>query len=374
MQRLSLIFAFMATCFLCAIAQEDIIKGATDALIDGAGLSEDVTKQLKDAAKKVDEILKKAEKKMAEITEKIGNLGVQSTTITKEAFDKYDAVKKSLRLARRKLRKLADKTKTACEELENYLEAWDNNVDNGDKKTYLKEQFTIMEDLMKESLDILGKAEREYEQAIDDIVAVNSKLRDFNRGVKKMLDTNSEEHESWVSGVRAGAYTTAGSVTVGMIIADVFGCLGICSAVGTTIGWGTAVAAAESSIAEVTAKIEELEALGESVKADVGQVKQDTDKLINLLEREVDIIGRWKNNAENLHKKLDRVDLAKFERLPLYRNTYSMALARLRGSVEEYLAQPEQLWEDEETPTHERKRRDLRNMPAPLTRSHKRRF
>jgi len=379
MARLPLLSAFVASCFLCAVAQEglletsgDIIKTAADALTEGAGLSDNATKQIKDAAKKVDEILQEAEKKMLEITEKIGSLGVQSNKITKEAFDKYDAVKKSLRLSRRELRKLADKTRTACEELEDYLAGWDNTVDNGDKKEYLKLQLTIMEDLMKESLELLKKAEGNYEQAISDIVAVNGQLRDFHRGIKKMLDTNSEEHEAWAAGVRGGAYGTATSVTIGLIVADALGCLGICSLVGNAIGWGTAVVAAEVSIAEVEAEIEVLEALGENVKKDISDVKARTDKLIKLLEREVDIIGRWSNNAKNLDKKLDRLDLSKFEKLPLYRDNFSKALVRLRESAEEYLAQPEQLWEDEETPTQNRtrKRRDL----AFLTRSHPRRF
>ena len=126
------------------------------------------------------------------------------------------------------------------------------------------------------------------------------------------------------------------------------------------------------TIFRVEKQIEVLEALGESVKEDIGVVKARTDNLIKLLEREVDIIGTWSNNAENLDKKLDTVDLKNFEELPLYRGNFVKALGRLRKSAEEYLAQPEQLWEDEETPTQirTRKRRDL----AILTRSHKRRF
>ena len=125
------------------------------------------------------------------------------------------------------------------------------------------------------------------------------------------------------------------------------------------------------TIYRVEKQIAVLEALGESVKKDIGDVKARTDKLIKLLEREVDIIGRWSNNAKNLDKKLDKLDLSKFEALPLYRGNFSKALGRLRESAEEYLAQPEQLWEDEETPTEFRRRkRDL----TFLTRSHKRRF
>ena len=103
---------------------------------------------------------------------------------------------------------------------------------------------------MKESLEMLKKAETNYEQAISDIVAVNGQLRNFHRQLKKMLDTNSEEHDAWATGVRAGTYSAAGSVSIGLLVADIFGCLGICSTVGNIIGWGTAVAAAETSIAE----------------------------------------------------------------------------------------------------------------------------
>ena len=140
-------FAFMATCFLGAVAQGpglaetgDVIKTSAIALAEGAGLSEDAVEKIKENVKKVDEIMKKAEERMLAITEKIGTLGVESTQLTKEAFDKYDAVKKSLRESRWTLRRLADKTRTACEELEDYLAGWDNEVDNGDKKEYLKLQ------------------------------------------------------------------------------------------------------------------------------------------------------------------------------------------------------------------------------------------
>jgi len=364
----------MATYLLCAIAEEDVIKGATDSLIDGAGVSKDLTNKVKAAAAKIDEILRAAEKKMTELTDQIGQLGVESNNITKVAFNKYDATKKNLRISRRRLRRLAHKTKTASEELEEYLEGWDNDVDNGDKKIYLKEQLTIMENLMKDTLDMLGESENNYEAAIDDILGVNTKLRDFNRGVKKMLDTSSAEYDSWSSKVRAGAYTAAGSVSVGLIFADVFGCLGICSAVGNAVGWGTAVGIAESSIDRVYNKIKELEALGESVRDDITRVKSDTDELIDWLELEVDIIGRWKNNAENFNRKLDNVDISKFETLPLYKKSFSSALARLRESAEEYLAQPEQLWEDEETPTQFRSGKFVDILPSPITRRHKRRF
>ena len=102
---------------------------------------------------------------------------------------------------------------------------------------------------MKKSLELLDKAEANYIQAISDIVAVNAKLRDFASGVQKMVLTDSAEHKEWIKKQREGAYTAAGAVSVGLIVADILGCLGICSSVGNLISWGSTVAATESSIA-----------------------------------------------------------------------------------------------------------------------------
>ena len=102
---------------------------------------------------------------------------------------------------------------------------------------------------MKKSLELLDKAEANYIQAINDIVAVNAKLRDFYSGVQKMVLTDSAEHKKMVEKLRAGAYTAAGASSIGFIVADVLGCLGICSAVGNIISWGSTVAATETSIA-----------------------------------------------------------------------------------------------------------------------------
>ena len=90
----------------------------------------------------MDDTIKKAERKMQELTDKIGSVGVRANKVTGVAFEKYEQVKRDMRNARRKLRSLADKTKIACADLEIYLEGWDNEVDNGDKRLYLKEQVT----------------------------------------------------------------------------------------------------------------------------------------------------------------------------------------------------------------------------------------
>ena len=74
---------------------------------------------------------------------------------------------------------------------------------------------------------------------------VKSKLYALKRGIDQMLDVTSAEHES----LRAGVYAGSGAATAGFIIADILGCLGLCSTVGN--------AAVEMKIASVTSKIDE---------------------------------------------------------------------------------------------------------------------
>ena len=127
---------YIVVCFI----DTDEIKDTVDEMKKGSSISTKLVKEVKKVAKMVDDILKKTERKMQELTEKIGSVGVRSSKITGQAFEKYDQVKKDLRAARRKLRSLADKTKTASKDMEIYLEGWDATVDNADKRLYLKEQ------------------------------------------------------------------------------------------------------------------------------------------------------------------------------------------------------------------------------------------
>ena len=51
-------------------------------------------------------------------------------------------------------------------------------------------------------------------------------LIDFMWKLKRMTDTASADYQQWTSVMRGVAYSTATGVTIGMVIADVFGCLG----------------------------------------------------------------------------------------------------------------------------------------------------
>ena len=102
---------------------------------------------------------------------------------------------------------------------------------------------------MKDSVDILGKLKKEYVQATDHVSEHESRMSDINIALAKMLDTNSQDYASWASPVRASAYSTSGGISVGLAIADILGCLGLCSSIGNVANWGTTISNTEATIA-----------------------------------------------------------------------------------------------------------------------------
>ena len=53
-----------------------------------------------------------------------------------------------------------------------------------------------------------------------------TELIDFMWKLKRMTDTASADYNEWTGTVRAIAYSSAYGVTVGMMVADILGCLG----------------------------------------------------------------------------------------------------------------------------------------------------
>ena len=77
---------------------------------------------------------------------------------------------------------------------------------------------------------------------------------------KAGLYKNSADYEDWTDKTRGGTYGTIGTTTVACIIADIFGALGICSAVNFAVGGSTAIGI-EVEIAKYAAKLEQLKSI-----------------------------------------------------------------------------------------------------------------
>ena len=122
------------------------------------------------------------------------------------------------------IRKLAEKTISACKDIKLLIETWDDT-----SAIYIEKQFSIMKQLLKESVPILEKSKKKYNNAISAIDRSTSQLQIFANKVTSMTISNTEEHKAWTGKVRAAVYGTNGAVSVGLIFADIFGCLGMYS-------------------------------------------------------------------------------------------------------------------------------------------------
>lgn len=300
---------------------------------------------VKKVVKKVDETIKRTDKKIQDITRKIAAVKKGANEVTGEVFKKYEEVKRDMRAARRKLRRLADKTKIACEELEIYIEGWEYK--NEDRREYLKEQIEVMKDLMKESIKLLTEAEEKYKSAINNISSMNSKLTHFQiileQDVKNQKAADNYELGE-LEDSRYYRYGLNAAVSVGLLIADFFGCFGICSVIGNAATWVPNAGELEDSIETLRQTAAELDSDLKGLSADIEEVKAQTSNLVSVLEFELTIVSSWKNNAENLQKKLDVISLDKFERLKLYRQIYQRSLTALKESADAYLNQPGELF------------------------------
>ena len=64
-----------------------------------------------------------------------------------------------------------------------------------------------MEELLKDTFTILGRAETQYERAITELDDVTTSLQNFKLEVNRMIDSSSEENEAWKKPIRAVFYS-----------------------------------------------------------------------------------------------------------------------------------------------------------------------
>ena len=95
-----------------------------------------------------------------------------------------------------------DINENSCKQFELLLDNWDRN----EPKVYLENSRNPPKNSIFSLIEFIAFIEK----------------------LKKLNDEKTSEYNAWTSTLRAAAYSTAGGVTAGMIVADIFGCLGKC--------------------------------------------------------------------------------------------------------------------------------------------------
>jgi len=283
----------------------------------------------------VSESLLAAEKDILALDIQLAILETENIKFQKIYFPEYNKAKGYLRETKQELRRLAHRTVTDVRDLKLLL----NDIDETEDTFFLKRAIDKMKDLMIETLKSLKEARVKYNSAVDTFATLNSSIKIQNLRVKELTDIGSAKYKDWTSKTRAGVYGAVSATTVGLIIADIFGCLGICSSVGVVVSGLTAVQV-ESAIKLYGKELEELKEITYSMLSSGKYFDKTINAAIDQLTEEIELIDNWATSADVVRKNIDKYPQEFLRKYQSIRTVFRNGLDDLRGNAEKFLAQP----------------------------------
>merc|ERR1712038_1987276 len=279
-----------------------------------------------------------------DIRNAMGTISNKKYKVANQASKTYRYVKSVLCRTRQELFKLADKTILVTTDVLVYLEGWGPDHLVKEKKKYFKIQMKLLEDLIDESKTVLDDAEIKYKNAANEIDEVDGHLTVFLQDIRKVLDNTTIEHAEMEHRLRAGYYTGGSAALVGTILADVFGCLGICSAIaGTTVLAGSATLEIQIAAAETEmAKLEKVVSQSDSAIRDLKN--GDIMILLNFIQLETGAIQKWQNAIEHLDEKMEYAKDEEFFQLSIYRKSFGNAVRSLKVAATKFNERPKEIF------------------------------
>merc|ERR1712025_254128 len=303
-------------------------------LDDFLGFTEEGAEILKNSnlTENIAEALKEAEENIRAMDAELKLLENEELQFEDNYFPKYNEAKNYLRQTRQALRKLADKTVKEVKSLKGFLEELDQTEDT----VLLQAAIDKMKDLMIDTLETLKEALGKYNSALETFENLNSSIKTQNHKLGKMVDTKSAEYKAWTHKTRAGVYTAIGGTTVGLIFADIFGCLGICSAVGA-VGSISTAAGIEAEIAKYSAQLTKMITITDKMLESGGKFDQTINEAIAILTDEIELINKWTNSAEVVNRNIDKYPLAYLKKYKSIRNAFVDGLDDLSIAAQDFL-------------------------------------
>merc|ERR1712020_19588 len=134
-------------------------------------------------------------------------------------------------------------------------------------------------------------------------------------------------------------YGTIGATTVGCIIADALGALGICSAISIAAS-ASAAAGIEVEITKYRTEMEKLVTITGRMLESGKSVDQEIMEAIDILTEEIDLIDNWANSAEVVSKNIDNYPQEYLKKYISIRTVFINGLDDLKNVAEKFLAQP----------------------------------
>jgi len=297
--------------------------------------------QGKDVIKKIAYYVQQAEAEISDIYGQIAKITEGEAQLQKSFIHQFAEAKSNLRKSRQEVRALAQETVSLTQDV---IVLMDHNEDI--VVVEVEVAIQSLKELLSRTKELLSKAKVQYNLAITTMDKMEGDLKIKIVELEALGDEKSVKYQKFAKDVRGGVYGGCGAVTAGMIIADVFGCFGICSATATSACWVTAIPSVEATLATYRAAVGEMKNKTEEVKHQIESLGSVVDDAINALETEIDILVRWDAVAGRLSAKLEKKTfqakiLAKVKRI---RAVLVSGVKDLQNVANEFLALPEVLF------------------------------
>jgi len=309
----------------------NVVEELENKFVSGTNVTKKAINLLKKKFEEFDALLKEADQNIHVVQQDIAVLTTQNLKFTKDFLTDYHAAKEEVRVIRQyDLQKLARKTVSACNKMKKLIEHWDEK-----ENAFIKEQFKIMRWLLEESLETLENAKTRYNNAITSINKAIEQLRLFSEKVYNMTDVNSQEYEQWTN--KARSLIGYQGVSIGLLVADIFGCLGLCSTVGGVSVWTATVGTLESKIEEYTIALEGLIRIGDRVKGNINEFDTEMNNAKAILIEEIKLITDWEVAAEEVNNNIDSFSIEDLKAIAVFQEIFVGDLDFLKKTAEDYL-------------------------------------
>jgi len=298
----------------------------------GVEACENLVKFSQDTIKEVDKLVAESENAIKNIKSQSITLNLEEFKFTKNFFANFNEAKLNLLDARRDLVSLASKTILLTNNIIIGIDNWEDEH----AAILLKHQFTQLTRLVEETKSKVASAKEKYSALINTWLTIDEDIALFKLKLSRAIDTHSEEYDKWTSSVRAASYSIAGGVTAGMIVADIFGCLGFCSGLVTSSTWAATVATVETAIADYTKEIQQIETQVGNAIIRLGNLDKSTEEAIKLMTNEMNLVITWEAAAKNVERTMTDFTYEQMQAVLAFQNIFKNSVVRLKEAAQNF--------------------------------------
>jgi len=265
-----------------------------------------------------------AEQSIHNMTAELKTLGTQ---FNDTYFPKYNEAKSYLRQSRRDLRELADRTVKDVRDLKIFLGALDESKDSSAVNFYLKILMNRMKDLMIKTLKTLKNAKGKYNLARETFDLLKQQIKTENEKLGKLAEKREKNWE------KSNIFNKISEQIIGQV--DKFRCIGK-----NIISFDVYLTCKANDSLEEIAK---LKTISDRMLETGNNFDQAINVAIDVLEDEIDIIGKWTQSAKAVEASIDEYPVETLRLLKPIRTIFVTGLDNLKNAAEEFLAQPKNI-------------------------------